>query len=130
MHMAWVHQVCGRIKSDYRYSTNLVYNNFPWPDSVMDRQRVAVEVSAQAVLNARAKFPATTLADLYDPLMMPGVLLKAHQALDRAVDRCYRKDSFLSDRHRVEYLFALYEKITTPLLPSEKPKRKRPAKSS
>jgi hypothetical protein len=123
-HMAWVRTVCGRIKSDYRYSTNLVYNNYPWPGAVTDKQRAAVEATAQAVLDARAQYPTSTLADLYDPLMMPGPLLKAHQALDRAVDRCYRPDPFSSERHRVEYLFALYEKITAPLVASAKPKRK------
>ena len=124
MHMAWVKQVCGRIKSDYRYSVKLVYNNYPWPGAVTDKRRAAVEAAAQAVLDAREQFPASTLAQLYDPLIMPGVLLKAHQALDRAVDRCYRPDPFPSERHRVEYLFALYEKITVPLVAAAKPKRK------
>jgi hypothetical protein len=81
-----------------------------------------VKGAAQAVLDARAKYPASTLADLYDPLTMPGDLLKAHQALDRAVDRCYRSEAFESDRQRVEYLFALYEKITAPLIPMAKKK--------
>jgi hypothetical protein len=90
-----------------------------------DKQRAAVEAAAQAVLDARAKFPTATLADLYDPLMMPSPLLKAHRALDRAVDRCYRPEPFTSDRHRVEYLFALYEKITAPLVAAARPKRKR-----
>jgi hypothetical protein len=125
MHMAWVRQVCGRLKSDYRYSAKLVYNNFPWPERFADKQRAAVEAAAQAVLDARAKYPASTLADLYDPLTMPGPLLKAHQALDRAVDRCYRKEPFTSDRQRVEHLFELYEKLTAPLVPATKPKRKR-----
>jgi len=120
MHMAWVKQVCGRIKSDYRYSVKLVYNNYPWPTGATKKQRAAVEKAAQVVLDARAKYPTSTLADLYDPLTMPAPLLKAHQALDRAVDRCYRPDPFPSDRHRVEYLFALYEKITAPLLPPAK----------
>jgi len=116
MHMAWVRTICGRIKSDYRYSTNLVYNNYPWPGKVTNKQRAAVEAAAQAVLAARAKYPTATLADLYDPLTMPRRLLKAHQSLDRAVDRCYRRKPFDSDRQRVEHLFALYEKITVPLV--------------
>jgi hypothetical protein len=124
MHMAWIRQVGGRFKSDYRYSASLTYNNYPWPGAVTDKQRAAVEAAAQAVLDARAQFPTSTLADLYDPLTMPAPLLKAHQELDRAVDRCYRPDSFPSDRHRVEYLFALYEKITAPLVAAAKPKRK------
>jgi MmeI, C-terminal domain len=87
---------------------------------VTDKQRAAVEAAAQAVLDARAQYPTSTLADLYDPLMMPAPLLKAHQVLDRAVDRCYRPEPFDSDRHRVEFLFALYEKLTVPLIPVTK----------
>lgn len=127
MHMAWVRQVCGRLESRYRYSTRLVYNNFPWPQQVTERQREAVEAAAQAVLDARAQYPTSTLADLYDPLTMPAPLLKAHQTLDRAVDRCYRPDPFESDRQRVEFLFALYEKLTAPLVAAAakpKPRRK------
>jgi hypothetical protein len=126
MHMAWVRQVCGRLESRYRYSTRLVYNNYPWPAVVTDKQRAAVEAAAQAVLDARAQYPTSTLADLYDPLAMPAPLLKAHQQLDRAVDRCYRPEPFPSDRHRVEYLFALYEKLTAPLVAAAKARRKRP----
>ena len=77
-----------------------------------------------AVLYARIHSPTSTLAGLYDPLAMPGPLLKGHQELDRAVDRCYRPEPFPSDRHRVEYLFALYEKLTAPLAAAAKPKRK------
>ena len=124
MHMAWIRQVGGRMKSDPRYSVKLVYNNYPWPMTVTDNQRTAVESAAKAVLDARAKYSTSTLADLYDPLTMPAPLLKAHQALDRVVDRCYRSEAFPSDRHRVEYLFALYEKITIPLVAAAKPKRK------
>ena len=83
--------------------------------------------SASAVLDARAQYPASTLAELYDPLAMPAPLLKAHQQMDRAVDRCYRTEPFPSDRHRVEYLFALYEQLTAPLIAAaaRKPKRAR-----
>ena len=124
MHMAWMKQVCGRMKSDFSYSNTLVYNNYPWPGAVTGKQRAAVEAAAQAVLDARVNHAISTLAQLYDPLAMPGDLLKAHRALDRAVDRCYRPEPFPSDRHRVEYLFALYEKLTAPLLPAAKPKRR------
>jgi hypothetical protein len=82
-----------------------------------------VEKCAQAVLDARAQFPGSTLADLYDPLAMPAALAAAHAALDKAVDRCYRDTPFPSDRARVEYLFALYEKLTAPLAAAAKPKR-------
>lgn len=127
MHMAWVRQVCGRLESRYRYSAKLVYNNFPWPEDATDAQRAKVEACAQGVLDAREVFlqRGSTLADLYDPLTMPGDLLKAHQALDKAVDKCYRGTKFESERERVEYLFELYEKLVSPLAMSEKPKRRR-----
>ncbi len=118
MHMAWVKVVCGRIKSDYRYSTRLVYNNYPWPEPPTAKHLAAVEKAAQLVLDARDQHLQTgaTLADLYDPLAMPRPLTKAHADLDRAVDRCYRSQPFTSDRQRVEYLFAVYEKLAAPLL--------------
>jgi hypothetical protein len=123
MHMAWVRYTCGRLKSDYRYSNSIVYNNYPWPDEQTDKQREAVESAAQTVLDARAQFPQSSLADLYDPLTMPPVLVKAHQALDRAVDACYRKAAFANDAQRVEFLFERYQQLTS-LLPSvAKPKR-------
>jgi len=124
-HMAWVRQVCGRLKSDYRYSASLVYNNFPWPEGPSAKQRAAVEAAAQAVLDARKQFPDSTLADLYDPLAMPPALVKAHANLDRAVDLCYRPQPFDNDRQRVEHLFALYEKLTAPLIAHAKKKRHR-----
>ena len=92
--------------------------------------RKQAAISAQAVLDARAQYPTSTLADLYDPLTMPAPLLQAHQELDRAVDRCYRPEPFPSDRHRVEYLFALYEKLTAPLVAAAKPARKVQAKTA
>ena len=120
-------QVCGRLKSDYRYSNGIVYNNFPWPESVTDTQREAVEQAAQAVLDARAAFPTSTLAELYDPTAMPPTLARAHAALDKAVEKCYRKEPFTSDRDRVEFLFKLYEEITAPLalVPTPRPTRRR-----
>jgi hypothetical protein len=129
MHMAWVRVVCGRIKSDLRYSTNLVYNNYPWPEAPSAKQRAAVEAAAQVVLDARKKFPEATLADLYDPLAMPPALVKAHAELDRAVDLCYRPQPFQNDRQRVEHLFALYEKLTAPLIAPAK-KRRHKARSN
>jgi hypothetical protein len=120
MHMAWMRQICGRIKSDYRYSSGLVYNNFPWPEKPTEKQKAAVEAKAQAVLDARARYTLSTLADLYDPVSMPAELVKAHADLDRAVDQCYCTQPFTSDRQRVEFLFALYEQYTSPLLPMEK----------
>ena len=126
IHMAWVRQVAGRLESRYRYSAKLVYNNYPWPQEPSEKQRAAVETAAQAVLDARKEHLARgcTLADLYDPLAMPLTLVKMHKALDRAVDRCYRREPFTSDRQRVEFLFALYEKLTTPLIAAAKSKRR------
>ena len=127
MHMGWVRQVCGRLKSDYRYSNKLVYNNYPWPESPSAKQRATVETSSQAVVEAREIFPKATLADLYDPITMPTVLIKAHAQLDRAVDVCYRPQPFLNDRQRIEYLFALYEKLAAPLIaPHKKGRQKTP----
>jgi hypothetical protein len=126
MHMTWTRTTCGRLKSDYRYSNKLVYNNFPWPMEATEEQKAKVEELAQGVLDARALFPGSTLADLYDPLAMPPALAKAHEALDRAVERCYRKEPFESDRQRVEYLFALYERLTAPLAVEGKKKSRRP----
>lgn len=121
MHMAWVRYTCGRLESRYRYSKDIVYNNFPWPDSPNNKQREAIEAAAQAILDARAQFPDSTLADLYGPLSMPPVLVKAHQVLDRAVDAAYGKQTFKTDAERVAFLFERYQQLTS-LLPAEKPK--------
>jgi len=126
MHMSWVRYTCGRLKSDYRYSASIVYNNFPWPEP-SDTQHQKIEDAAQAVLDARAQFPQSSLADLYDPLTMPPALVKAHQALDRAVDACYRKAAFTNDAQRVELLFERYQQLTC-LLPTEKKSTKQKVK--
>ena len=115
MHMAWMRQICGRLKSDYRYSNNLVYNNFPFPSEPTDRQQARVAQAAQAVLDARAQFPQATLADLYDPNAMPRELLVAHRAVDEAVDACYGTRRFKTDLERLEFLFDLYRQYTDPL---------------
>jgi len=125
MHMAWMRQMAGRLKSDYQYSGTMVYNTFPWPDAPSDKQREAIEVAAQAVLDARAQFPQSSLADLYDPLTMPPALVKAHQALDRAVDACYRKAPFANDAQRVEFLFERYQQLTSLLPTAKKPTRRK-----
>jgi len=120
MHMAWVKNICGRIKSDYRYSNKLVYNNYPWPDSVTKKQTEAVEKAATNVLNVREKYPDSSLADLYDPILMPPDLVKAHGALDKAVDKCYRSQPFKDERQRMEFLFGMYERLTAPLMSKHK----------
>jgi hypothetical protein len=108
------------MKSDYQYSSQIVYNNFPWPKTAA-KQRASVQAKARAVLAARKRHlpprGMATLADLYDPLVMPAELLRAHTELDRAVEKCYRSEPFHSDRERVEFLFSLYEKLSAPLLP-------------
>ena len=88
IHMAWMRAVCGRLKSDYRYSANIVYNNFPWPDAT-DAQKSKIEQTAQGILDARALYPDSSLADLYDELTMPPELRKAHQKNDQAVLAAY-----------------------------------------
>ncbi|MCY3856741.1 MAG: hypothetical protein OXF78_10675, partial [Rhodospirillales bacterium] len=116
MHMAWLRQIGGRLKSDYRYSIGLVYNTFPLPPK--GAALTKLEQLAQAVLDARNAHPGTTLADLYDPDLMPPNLRRAHQALDSTVDRLYRRKGFASERERVEHLFMLYEKMQAPLAAS------------
>ena len=113
MHMAWMRAVTGRMKSDYMYSVGVVYNTFPMPPKGADLSRL--EPLAQAVLDARAAHSGATLADLYDPDLMPTNLRRAHQELDRAVDRLYRRTGFASERERVKHLFTLYETMRTPL---------------
>ena len=123
MHMAWLRHVGGRLKSDYRYSIGLVYNTFPTPPAGANLSKL--EPLAQAVLDARAAHPDATLADLYDPDLMPPNLRRAHQAIDRTMDRLYRRSGFASERERVEHLFMLYEKMRSPLEAAMKAKPKR-----
>ena len=128
MHMAWVRTVCGRIKSDYRYSAGIVYNNYPWPSDPAHQKVANVEAAAQEVIDARAKFPESTLADLYDSRTMPTELVRAHQKLDKAVDKCYRSQPFTSEMNRVEFLFAAYEELTAPLVQTNKKRSKKKAR--
>lgn len=130
MHMTWMRQVCGRLESRYIYSNKIVYNNYPWPEVPTEKQKQAVEEAAKAVLDARAQFPNSNLADLYDPNTMPSVLVKAHQQLDRAVDLCYRPQPFASEAKRIEFLFELYDKYTGGLFVAEKTKKARTKVSS
>ena len=126
MHMDWMRFTCGRLKGDYRYSKDLVYNNFPWPDA-NEQNEEDITKKAQAILDAREQFPDSTLADLYDPNTMPPVLLKAHQALNKAVDKAYRKAAFKDEKERIEFLFERYQKLTKPLLPKSKKRKKKSA---
>ena len=111
--MAWMRVVCGRLKSDYRYSKEQVYNTFPWPTPT-DAQRAKIELTAQAILDVRAKYPDSSLADLYDEVTMPADLRKAHQDNDRAVMQAYGfpvKSTF-TESQCVAELFKLYKELT------------------
>lgn len=124
MHMAWMRTVGGRLKSDYSYSP-AIYNSFPWP-VLNTSQQQALEKLGQGILDAREAFPTSTLEDLYDPDSMPPLLRRAHMALDKAVDRTYRRGAFGFERERVEFLFDLYQQSVTPPLLQKPAKPKRP----
>ncbi|MEJ6980530.1 DNA methyltransferase [Pedobacter sp. P351] len=123
MHMTWVKYICGRLKSDFRYSKDIVYNNFPWPEAPSNKHLKYIEEAAQSVLNVRRNFENVSLAQLYDPLSMPPALVSAHNNLDKTVDLCYRPQTFSSEAKRMEFLFELYEKYTADLFSKEKPKK-------
>ncbi|MBV2196127.1 MAG: class I SAM-dependent DNA methyltransferase [Flavobacterium sp.] len=124
MHMAWVKTTCGRLESRFRYSKDIVYNNYPWPENPSEKQIKIIEEKAQNVLDVRASFPNSSLADLYNPLTMPPALVKAHNELDKAVDAAYSKQAFTSEAKRMEFLFELYEKYTAGLFVKEKKGKK------
>lgn len=137
MHMVWLSTVGGRLKSDYQYSASMVYNNLPWPEITDEKHRTAIETAAQAILDARTKFPDSTLADLYDPLTMPPALAKAHQILDRAVDAAYlaaektagrKPPKLTTDAERLAFLFDRYQSLTS-LLPATERARRCPRKA-
>lgn len=128
MHMAWMRTITGRLKSDYQYSVLTVYNNFPWPLCPTLKQIEYIEKSAEMVLTIRSKYKNSTLSDLYDPILMPQDLVKAHNELDKAVDLAYRSQPFTSEAKRMEFLFELYEKYTADLFTKEKTKK--PAKKA
>jgi type I restriction-modification system DNA methylase subunit len=130
MHMTWMRYVCGRLESRYQYSASVVYNNYPFPKDVSEKKKESVETAAQAILDIRKIYTekGNTLADLYDPNSMPVDLLKAHQSLDKLVDKCYRDAPFASEPKRIEFLFELYEKYTADLFTVEKNKKVRKKK--
>jgi hypothetical protein len=123
MHNIWVKNVCGRLGNEIRYSKDIVYNNYPWPQNPAEKQVKTIEEKAQAVLDVRLQFPNSSLADLYDPLTMPPALVKAHNELDKAVDLAYRPQAFTTEANRMEFLFELYEKYTADLFTKEKVKK-------
>ena len=111
VHMAWMRVVCGRLKSDYRYSNAIVYNNFPWP-AITPEQEAEISKTAQAILDARNFYPDCSLADLYDEVTMPVELRRAHQANDKAVMKAYGLPITTSESDTVAHLFKLYEQLT------------------
>ena len=115
MHMAWIRTVAGRLEGRFRYSNQIVYNNFPWPLNANDAQRQRVRDAMADVINARTSHPGSTLSDLYDPRTMPDGLANAHRALDRAVDRCYRQAPFDAEFERFQYLIRAYGNLMAPL---------------
>lgn len=120
MHMTWTKYVCGRLESRYNYSNKIVYNNFPFPKNVSTKNKQNVENKVKNIISIRDKYlendVSCSLATLYNPKTMPPDLLKAHMELDRAVDKCYGKNSFKNELERIEFLFGLYEEYTKPLL--------------
>ena len=112
MHMVWMKAVAGRLKTDYRYSSSLVYNNFPFPN-ISQKQKDEISEFVFTILDEREKHSQKTLAQLYDPDKMPEGLRKAHHNLDIAIEQCYRSKPFESDEERLEYLFKMYEDITS-----------------
>ena len=111
VHMAWMRVVCGRLKSDYRYSKDIVYNNFPWP-TITPEQEAEISRTAQAILDARNLYPDCSLADLYDEVTMPVELRRAHQANDKAVMKAYGLPVTTSESDTVAHLFQLYVELT------------------
>ncbi len=114
MHMSWMRHIGGRLESRYRYSIGLVYNTFPLPAGGQPAL-AKLERLGDAILEARAEHPGASLSDLYDPVLMPARLRRAHRRLDQAVDRLYRRPAFQSDRERAEHLLGLYESMSDPL---------------
>ncbi|MEQ1732456.1 MAG: DNA methyltransferase [Bacteroidia bacterium] len=125
MHMAWVNVVCGRLESRIRYSKDIVYNNFTWPKDITDKQVKAIEVAAQKILDVRIEYSKRSLGDMYKIKDMPVALTKAHNELNKLVDKAYRATPFESEPKRLEYLFELYEKYTADLFTTEKVKKTR-----
>ncbi len=120
MHMIWVNNVCGRLKGDYRYSNEIVYNNFPFPLLPAEKHIKLIEEKAQKILDIRLEFSSSSLAQLYDIEKTPPALVKAHNELDKAVDTAYRSQVFASEAKRMEFLFELYEKYTANLFTKKK----------
>jgi len=123
MHMVWTNNISGRLKSDISYSTGIVYNNFPWPESPTEKHINQIELCSKNILEIRAKYDDSSLAELYNPLTTPSELTKAHLELDKAVDLAYRPQSFISEAKRMEFLFELYTRYTGGLFSASRKKK-------
>jgi hypothetical protein len=121
MHITWTKYVCGRLESRFQYSTGIVYNNYPWPVNVSKKKKELVEAAAKKILDVRNEYldSDNCIANLYDVNLMPNELLKAHQNLDKVVDKCYRDAAFNSEPKRIEYLFELYDTYTSGMFPDK-----------
>lgn len=126
VHMAWMRVVCGRMKSDYSYSIEIVYNNFPWPQNISEEQKERISESAQAILDARNNHPNSTLKELYDPKLMPANLVDAHRRNDRAVIAAYSYLGITSDMADEEIALILLRESVR--LATPKPKKHKKAK--
>ena len=124
MHMAWMRAICGRLKSDYRYTGSLIYNNLPLPIEINDSKKAAMVAASDLILAARKQYSDDCLAVLYDVLTMPKELRQAHEENNRAVDAAYGYKGAKDDASRAAFLFKLYEQATS-LLPTERTKKPR-----
>jgi hypothetical protein len=129
MHMVWVRNVGGKLESRIRYSKDICYNTFPFPN-ITNKQKENLNLYVFAILDERAKYPSKTMAQIYNPTTMPKGLLKAHQELDIAIEQCYRLQPFKNDTERLEYLFKQYEEMIKKdtLFAKQKKTRKKKAK--
>lgn len=122
MHMAWIKAVCGRLESRFRYSNEVVYNNFPWPENITEKQKEKISEKMQHIVDLRNELKNTALGKLYDIGKTPSIFIKAHHELNKAVDAAYSKQKFENETKRLEFLFALYEKYTADLFSKQKTK--------
>lgn len=127
IHMVWIKSIGGKLKTDYRYSSSLCYNTFPFP-AINERHKEQINLHVFEILDERAKYSERTLSQLYDPEKMPKSLKEAHHQLDLAIERCYRLKPFESDIERLEYLFKMYEEMTTKNILFQKEKKTKKVK--
>lgn len=123
MHMIWTFNFCGRLESRVRYSSNIIYNNFPWPNNISEKDIKDIEVKTKNIIDVRNQFQESSLADLYSPTAMPPTLIKAHKDLDKVVDSAYNIKTYISNEKRMEVLFKIYESYNSDLFSKVKNKK-------